>query len=421
MSTTWNSTLKVSVWKEHECVCCSTVYRYLFERTVKGTGNTKEAAQNSAQQLAVKALTDEVDLQPCPGCGVYQPDMVADRRWRRHGWLFITAMPLFLVFMILMFCDVLSLGQTSLALAATVAVLAIPHVITDLSNPNANLSSNLALAEKRHKSGELWTPGKVQSAPEGAAPIGNGLSGWHVLGYLMMAAGLILLLMPLGLREATGMKVNPGWHPEVIGPGDSSYVWFSTKISSVKGMWNGNPRVTVLNAGELGLARPPIITATAHNSTWGNSISSKSSEKSSSSTLWARIHLPNEAALAGKTLKLRIDMDVSYPGYMGNNTWVEQKVTANHQATLELSSSGAGSLYKQTWWFGVLGGMVLSLAAAGLLAVFSSRFRTQALPTRIFVPEQFGREAEDEPEAPAEDEERRERFRRDEHEDRPPE
>jgi hypothetical protein len=40
--------------------------------------------------------------------------------------------------------------------------------------------------------------------------------------------------------------------------------------------------------------------------------------------------------------------------------------------------------------------VILSLAASGLLVIFSSRFRARALPTRIFVPEQFGREAEDE-------------------------
>ena len=86
MATIYTQTIQVSVWKEHVCSCCGCRFRYRFRRTKKGTGGSPDAAAANAERAVVHALQREVDMQPCPACGLYQPDMVAARRVPPH-WI----------------------------------------------------------------------------------------------------------------------------------------------------------------------------------------------------------------------------------------------------------------------------------------------------------------------------------------------
>src|SRR5262249_5575782 len=143
----------------------------------------------------------------------------------------------------------------------------------------------------------------------------------HLLCYALLGGSVLLFLLPWLIRTGMGMKTNAGWYPEVAGPGDSPYVYFDQTVpNAVKGLWNGTARVTVLNPNDLG--GPVAVTATSKTNTWGDKISVSSKEsKSSSPKLWARIQLPADPKLAGKTLQLQIDMSVQYPALMGGNSW----------------------------------------------------------------------------------------------------
>jgi hypothetical protein len=191
-----------------------------------------------------------------------------------------------------------------------------------------------------------------------------------------------------------GMKPNSGLYPEVAGPGDSPYVYFPDKVKTVKGYWSGQPRVTVLNAADLGGA--VNIGATSKTESWGNTISVKSSEKSSSPSLWAYLQIPPDAALAGKPLKLKIDMNVRYPAITGGNQFAEQDTVVTKTVDLNLSSSGAGKLYRLSFWLGFAGGSLMLFLAGALLPVFCNQFKAQAHETSIYTPERR-RERDSEP------------------------
>src|SRR5438105_3171170 len=90
MATTYKSTIEVRCWKEHTCVNCGGTFAYLFVRKVTGRAPTAEAATTCARAAALKAIQNEVDLHPCPACGLYQPDMVGAKRARRH-WMLLWA------------------------------------------------------------------------------------------------------------------------------------------------------------------------------------------------------------------------------------------------------------------------------------------------------------------------------------------
>jgi hypothetical protein len=387
MATTYSSTIDVNVWKEHTCVSCGTVFRYLFKRKKTGQGGNPQAAERAAHKAVIKALEHEVDMQPCPGCGLYQPDMIAIQRSRRHWWVFWIGLAVLLVvaFLALPGIEVFSFSMASWVLAFCGVVLGVAHLGIDLGNPNANLQVNHRLARERESRGDLWVPRDVEAEDFEPSDPGRGIGVGHLAGYALLGVGVLALLAPALLKLAMGWPSNPEWVPEVVGPGDEAYIWFPKKIGCVKGLWNGTATVGVANARELGL-NLPTLSATTKTDSWGNTISVKSSEKNSHPRLWVRVHLPNDPNLVGKTLKLNLSLAVRYPVAQGNRFSTTQE-TVGHQATLQVSKAGAGKTFKSAWWACLLMGLTLLLGCSVLLALASSSYRKQALPTSIFVPE----------------------------------
>lgn len=396
MGTTYTQTIEFSVWKEHTCSCCATVYRYLFKRTMKGQGGTPDAAARNAERAIEKALEKEVDQRPCPECGLFQPDMVATRRSTAHWWTLAASAAIPALLFILVLTDLISLGTASLVAAASAVPALVAHFLIDVADPNRNREANRKEGRRLAKNGDLWVPEKKQPKELADEPVGNGLTTGNYVCYALLAASVLAFLMPMALRVASGMRVNSGLYPEVVGPGDSPYVYFPDKINSVKGYWSGQPRVTVLNAAELGV--PVNIGATSKSESWGNRISVKSSEKNSHPSLWAYLQIPPDPQLAGKLLKLKIDMNVRYPTMGGGDSFQETNSQFSRNAEITLSSPGAGKVYKGSFWLGYLGGCALLFGAGALLPVFCNQFKTQARETSIFTPE--SRRSRD-PEPPA--------------------
>src|SRR5262245_41237214 len=181
MATTYTSTVEVNVWKEHTCVGCGTVYRYLFKRTKTGQGATPDAARANVHKAVVAALEKEVDMQPCPGCGLYQPDMIGAQRWKRHWIVVGCGLPFFALWLILALADVLAYSATCWLFALTGVALALVNLVVNARNPNANLEENLRLGQSREQAGELWVPADVKSVvPASGANVGRGLGAGHV-------------------------------------------------------------------------------------------------------------------------------------------------------------------------------------------------------------------------------------------------
>src|SRR5437764_1393403 len=94
MAKTYTSTIELNCWKEHICGCCGSAYSYEFKRRLSGRANTAEKASINAQAAVARALAHETDMQPCPTCGTFQPDMIGQQRARAHKrtfWLALIA------------------------------------------------------------------------------------------------------------------------------------------------------------------------------------------------------------------------------------------------------------------------------------------------------------------------------------------
>jgi hypothetical protein len=367
MATRYKATITIECWKQHTCLCCSTVFRYRFTRTSTGEGGTEQAASEAARASIFSTLVNEVDVHPCPTCGFVQPDMVGSRRARGHGWVLAGVLGVMLIVIILGLMEVLSpktTVETSLVVGG-IALLA--QLVVALRNPNSNFAANRAAIERLVQTGkiEVRSAGKVEEGALESMPRSVGVTTWIALGLLLI--GVLAMSACEVQRRVAGWQLNDGWYPPVIGPGDATYI-YADHISSVKGYWTGMAVAQAANAAELGLANPQIMAET-QASNWGNSISVKSSEKASNANLWARIHLPNEAKLAGKDLKVSITLAVRYPAIApGGNNFREEQKTSNYNGVIHLASPYAGEAYRKMYWNGLIGGLVLvSVASIWLL------------------------------------------------------
>src|SRR5262245_17209672 len=142
MGTTYTQTIEFSVWKEHSCACCGTVYRYMFKRSMKGEGGTPEIAAQNAENAVQAALENEVDMRACPECGLFQPDMIGSRRGKHHWWAFWAGVPIYGLLFILVLTDILSFSTASLVGGVCALPLLLAHFLIDAINPNGNRDAN---------------------------------------------------------------------------------------------------------------------------------------------------------------------------------------------------------------------------------------------------------------------------------------
>jgi hypothetical protein len=396
MATTYTSTIEINVWKEHTCLACGQQFRYLFKRTKKGTGGTEAAASQAANAAVMKALRSEVDMRPCPACGLYQPDMVASRRALYHWIFFGVAAAALALIIILALAEAVSCYTLTWIAVGIGAVIGLSHFLVDLRNPNRDLESNRNLAQAHVQKGDLWvgTPGP---GGEGENP-GGGWTGAHTIAYALLGVAVLTLAIPGLLRTANGWPLNEKTYPEVMGPGDEVKVYVPNKITSVKGYWQGHAQAVIVNGPELGVANLPPLKATSNDSKWDQKISISSKEsKESSPTLWAKVQLPSNPELAGKKVQVLVKLQVLYPKLTGPERFDETMAEFTHNATLQLGSPMAGSTYRSAWWWGTLTGIFLILFLSFWLARLADSFKHKALPTSIFVPGQEPEKEEEEP------------------------
>ena len=404
MATTYTSTIEINVWKEHTCVGCGGAYRYLFKRKKSGSGGTPAAAQANARKAVVNALAHEVDMQPCPGCGLYQPDMIGAARARRHWWVFAATLVVLLTLLILALAEVLAYSTAAWVAAAAAGVVLLTHLLIDANNPNRDLEANHRLAQARVESGDLWVPRTSNANPTDVEPFaGSGWSPAHTVAYALLGLAVVAFLLPEALRVVRGWPQNRQWFPIVAGPGDEAYTYLPYKITSVKGYWSGQPNVQVENWQELGL-NAPALKALSKNDNWGGTIRIGSKEsKTSTNTLWVKVQLPQGAGLEGKTLRLKMDLAVHYPELQKQgvkDTWDNANRSFSHSASIRLASAKAGERYKSWWWGGMITGAALLVVGGVLVARLASALRQKALPTDIFVPGQEGQGGEEGAQAP---------------------
>jgi hypothetical protein len=346
-------------------------------RTIKGTAGTKEKAANAAHHAAVKAIAGDVDLRPCPACGLVQPDMVGARRAYRHWIIFWIGLAALAVLLILYLTDLVPVNVLAWMSAGTFGVLTLGQLAIALSNPNRNIAANRALAQASLDKGDIQL-GSTPSADQAETPPQAGGPMLQIV-LLLLCVTAAATALPEMLRQAAGWPLNKGWYPPVAGPGDATYVYLPNRINSIKGYWNGTARVVA----KLSKGDTINIPAESSTTTWGDSISAKSSETSSSRSLWVQLRLPANVSLEGDTLLCNIDLAVTYPVAQGGK-FENHSQKFSHREQLVVASANAGRTYTLAWWASSLGGGVLWLVLGLVLIGLARAYKRRALPTKVY-------------------------------------
>lgn len=359
MARSYQARQHIRCWKQHSCVSCGAVYRYIFDRQIIGTATTAQGATQAAQKQAQAALVNQVDPWPCPHCGMYQPDMLNQNQAKRHGQLtMLTLAALVGVLLLIGFANLPSHWFPLIVLGSG-ALIAAGHFWTALRNPNQNLSANRDRANKAIAQGKL-----ILDSPGGGSQPSRGSGSKQLPAVALAALAIGVLSSPLAevVRVAGGWPLNQAVSPPVAGPGDTIRVYLPQTISSVGGYWKANAR-----AGAVG-AEDRSFPASSRQADWGDEITTSSKQRTSTSSLWADVTVPDEPSLAGQTQQLQVDLGVTYPRMSGFNTFREVRESYSRTLDLKLAPPGSGRVYYRLWLGGMVACGILLLAAGGVLA-----------------------------------------------------
>jgi hypothetical protein len=377
------ATLDIACWKEHECCACGTTFRYLFKRKEKGAGVSEEQAREQATRAGLTAVRRQVELQPCPTCGLYQPDMIGSWRSRRH--LIVTCIGLVLLAGAFILSIDRHIPREAIlwgALAAAGATV-LAHFFVARRPFNQDRESNLRRARQDVEEGRVLITASYSK------PVENGEEHFHQGGlapiFLLMILAALAIPTAEVVRRSQDWPINPEYTPQVAGPGDTMTVWFPQQIQAVKGLWNGTVTAQVLNANELGLPNAAIQVETSRE-TWDNTIriSDRSKDPNVLTSPWVKLTIPEISEARAKTLKVQIDLLVTYPSARGREMFEVLQKPCSRLASVTLAPPGSGRVFTLLWWGMGVGGAFLVVAGGFLLALRASWLSLRALPTRVF-------------------------------------
>ena len=358
-------------WKQHTCCVCGCVYRYQMARHSQGT------LLESGHEIAQRKLATEVDVHPCPTCGLIQPDMIGQGSSFWHG---IITTVCFLAFLLLTILGSIpaALGPDKAAIGGVgIAGLAlVVHLIFVVRNPNRNRERNRRLAETEVAEGtiEVIRPGSEKERLP--APRGSWIC--HGLALLALAGAIPVFLNQREILKSRDVPTNPNLGSVIVAPGDTVQISFDTTLHSVNGFWQGTPKAALVNASELGVA--PTLTSFGHNDTWGDKLYAKNYEMRRPWVPYAKLDIPKNAVLEGKTLRVRLTMTVNYPVTDGKIFHDETK-TMTKDLAIQVGSTGEVREYWTAWGLAIGVGSLGNLTGGLALCLLGVTLRGRAHPT----------------------------------------
>jgi len=387
MARGYSVTLDVKCWKEHTCCYCGAAYRYRVQKKKIGQGNSQEAAAAAATGAAIRALRNESELRPCPGCGHYQPEMIGARRLVRHGFLVLFAGSALLTFLLLGACDLVpnSVSLWLFVLFAGVAMIAATWI--GMRNLNSNLRANKARAQRLVDQQQMQITPADANREDRPRPVVVETGAGFWLAFLLLGATLIFMPGSEFIRIAGRWPSNPNTHPTIVGPGDSFWTWIDLDepIKSLRGYWTATGTGKIINGNQLKLPQNeiPLPGVSSNDAHWPD-LASSASEKPVPARLWVRMTIPDKIQnLAGQRVPIELTLNVKYPDAENGTVVEKEKAAVKVPIELQLATHRAGFLYAFFWYVAVLGGGAMFLLAAGYHLMRDVALKKCGLPTRV--------------------------------------
>lgn len=384
MSATYQAIVTARCWKQHTCCACGCVYRYALEKSGKGQRGLHEGAQQEAEERVFRKLRTTLASRPCPTCGLIQPDMVAKSKLLWHGLLTGLAFLPLMVFIGMGSAPsangALPTDLCAMLAAAVAGGVALLHLGIALANPNSDLEGNRKKAEAEIAAYrmEIVAPGSTSEPSKVPA----NLTALHCLALLGLFLAAPAFLAAVYLRTSNGWANNADLRPELIGPGDEFKVELPARhVQAIQGFWRGEAAAKVQNSAPV--ADVKTLKASTRTESWGDSLRVKRSEKTRSIHPFARLTMPDDEALGGKTLKVSIHLNITYPTADANSSFVNDKTTVTRDITVQITPRECRDTYWLTWAIGVAVGALGCLGGGLLLLGLAQALRGRALPNSV--------------------------------------
>jgi uncharacterized integral membrane protein len=389
MSTKYIAEVNINCRKEHTCAGCGALYSYPLVRKIRVESTTsQQAAQEQANANAATTTQKEIELHPCPTCGLYQPDMVAKQRKAWHLTILIVGSIVAMIILLVAnagFAEALSFTalQANTATIVMVFITAaefIGYMLVEFTNPNADPSANARLSAAAVAGGAIrHVPGRISQPP--ADLIHPPKSTAHRLALPMVLLGVALIGSSAVIRSMNHWPLNPDCVPSVVGAGDNVRIYMKESVVSFNADWRGEPKVTFTTEKNSS----PInanASAPGRGGTWEGGGTQLTVRGASSEAIVACVDILVPQSLTGGTANCRIDLDVTYPAE-GSSGYHIERTLLQHSFTVNLAPLGAGSLYTTLWWGTTLSGLLLTVIGGILLVRAAASFSSRALPVRV--------------------------------------
>jgi hypothetical protein len=381
----YTATVSARCWKLHTCCACGCVYRYKFERAGVGQSQVRHFAKAEAEKTLLGRLRREVDCYPCPTCGLVQPDMVAQTKLPWHAGATAVLLGILACAIIAAVYQVLTYHVAGLVCAGAAGAAALLHLGVALYDPNRNREANRQKVKaqvERHRV-EMVERGSMTDE----CPPPRNLTWKHAAALSAAVVGAAFFLAPEVVRRNADLPINPGLTPYVVAPGDEVKVDFPADhgIRSVGGRWRAVATAKVLNADEVGAAAElPVASATDN---WGTDFVINEGNERVTPALYARVQLPDDERLGGKTLRLDVSLDVTYPSASGHSgpdaVFKNQGTRVSRDFTVHMAAADDKQDYEDAWQVGLAVGLLGGLGGGGLLALLAWALRWRARPTEV--------------------------------------
>jgi hypothetical protein len=376
-----NVKARVAFEKLVKCEHCQCEYRIGKSQVFVGHGQTEEVARRRALAKAYVEI-GSVPFAPCPACFRYPKRSVALIQFRHFGILFLLSGGLLggLFFLRLITARTGNIPRTEFftATASGLAAFAILVCIWIIfQHPDRNRDRNRQKAEDGRARGAIAITHPRPVVPEEVPPY-RALSRGVVV-CMVGAVAMLLFQAAMIYRITNGWHDNSGLHPGVCGPGDEVRVGFDDKVTTVGPFWRG--RVVAKLEVDGSNSPPTIISATSNQEFWDpQQIRSKGN---SSMPLWADVTIPSDPKLAGRTGRLHLVMDVTYPTPAGPGRFDTTEKRVEKTVDVKFAGPGAAGSYREVYFTGVLSGCIILLGLLGVMTVIAGRGRNTPSPVTI--------------------------------------
>ncbi len=215
--------------------------------------------------------------------------------------------------------------------------------------------------------------------------IETGAGFWVV--FLLLGGTVALMPGAEVMRLSGDWPSNPGWHPPIVGPGDTSWIWVEPDqpLETLRGEWRligGSAKLSVENAGAADKQPPEKLTVQVSSRDFGWS-DVHATDARIPARLWARIHFDaKHQQLSNKLLRVELTLNVAFPE-AGEKGVTERQKEVTATTAVHLGRPRVGFLYGLFWYTAMFGGGAMLLLAAAYHLLCDRALQTMGPPTRV--------------------------------------